>query len=212
MKSIVCGAGVVGKSIAESLSKEGLEVTVIDESIEAIKKISDSLDVKTIVGAASLPSILESAGAKDCDILIAVTRSDETNMIVCQIGYSLFNIPTKIARVRQQDYLKDEWANLYNKENLPIDFIISPENEVAEAIYRRLHAPGAIDMLELADNRLKLVGLKCEDKCPILNTSIRDLSKSYSNVLSNILLVIRDENKFVVNSKSFLKSIYLLSL
>ena len=205
MKSIICGAGVVGQSIAESLSKEDLEVTVIDESSEAIKKISDTLDVKTIIGAVSSPSILNLAGAKECDILIAVTKSDETNMIACQIGYSLFNIPTKIARIRQQDYLKDEWANLYNKENLPIDFIISPENEVAEAIYRRLHAPGSIDMLELADNRLKLIGLKCEEDCPILNISLRKLSETYSEVLSNILFIIRQEKKFVVDSKSTLE-------
>ena len=205
MKSIICGAGVVGQSIAESLSKEDLEVTVIDESAEAIKKISDRLDVKTIIGAVSSPSILNLAGAKECDILIAVTKSDETNMVACQIGYSLFNIPTKIARIRQQDYLKDEWANLYNTKNLPIDFIISPENEVAKAIYRRLHAPGSIDMLELADNRLKLIGLKCEENCPILNISLRKLSQTYSNVLSNILFIIRQDKKFVVDSKSTLE-------
>ena len=205
MKSIICGAGVVGESIAEKLSKEGIEVTVIDESKERVKKISDSLDVKTILGAASLPSILSSAGAKDCDILIAVTKSDETNMIACQIGYSLFKIPTKIARIRQQDYLKGEWISLYNKENLPIDAIISPENEVAKAIYRRLHAPGSIDMVELADNRLKLVGLKCEENCPILNTSIRELSHKFKDILSNILLIFRGEEKFVVNSKTTLE-------
>ena len=159
MKSIICGGGVVGQSIAEKLSKEGIEITVIDESSENLKKISESLDVKTILGPASLPSILSSAGANECDILIAVTRNDETNMIACQIGYSLFEIPTKIARIRQQDYLKGEWSDLYNKKNLPIDAIISPENEVAKAIFRRLHAPGAIDMVELADNRLKLIGL-----------------------------------------------------
>ena len=100
MKSIICGAGVEGKSIAESLANEDLDVTVIDESDEAIRKISDTLDVKTIIGAVSSPSVLESAGARDSDILIAVTKSDETNMIACQIGYSLFKIPTKIARIR----------------------------------------------------------------------------------------------------------------
>tara|TARA_Y100000590_G_scaffold470286_1_gene663344 strand:+ start:2120 stop:3493 length:1374 start_codon:yes stop_codon:yes gene_type:complete len=205
MKSIVCGAGVVGQSISESLAKEDIEVTVIDESEEAIKKISDTLDVKAIVGAASSPSILEKAGARDCEILIAVTKSDETNMVACQIGYSLFNIPTKIARIRQQDYLKAEWANLYNKENLPIDYIISPENEVAKAIYRRLHAPGAIDVLELADNRLKLIGLKCEENCPLLNISLRKLSEKYNNVLANVLLVIRDDKKFVADSNSTLE-------
>jgi len=205
MKSIICGAGEVGKSIAAKLSKEGFEVTVIDESKEQLKKISDHLDVKTILGASSLPSILSAAGANECDILIAVTKSDENNMISCQIGYSLFKIPTKIARIRQQDYLKGEWLRLYNKENLPIDAIISPENEVAKAIYRRLHAPGAIDMLELADNRLKLVGLKCEDNSQILNTSIRDLSKKFNNILSNILLVFRGDSKFIANSKTFIE-------
>ena len=205
MKSIICGAGVVGLSIAEKLSKEGIEVTVIDESKERVKKISESLDVKTILGAASLPSVLSSAGANDCDILIAVTKSDETNMIACQIGFSLFEIPTKIARIREQDYLEKEWSSLYNKENLPIDTIISPENEVAKAIYRRLHAPGSIDMVELADNRLKLVCLKCEDNCPILNISLRDLSQTYKEVLSSILLIFRDDKKFVVNSKTQLQ-------
>ena len=205
MKSIICGAGAVGQSIAEKLSKEGFEVTVVDESKEQLKKLSDTLDIKTIIGPSSHPSILSLAGAKDCDILIAVTKSDENNMISCQIGYSLFKIPTKIARIRQQDYLKGEWMSLYNKENLPIDAIISPENEVAKAIFRRLHAPGAIDMVELANNKLKLVGLKCEDQCPILNTSIRELSKKFQNTLSNILLVIRNEEKFVVNSKTTLK-------
>ena len=205
MKSIICGAGAVGQSIAEKLSKEGFEVTVVDESKEQLKKLSDTLDIKTIIGPSSHPSILSLAGAKDCDILIAVTKSDENNMISCQIGYSLFKIPTKIARIRQQDYLKGEWISLYNKENLPIDAIISPENEVAKAIFRRLHAPGAIDMLELANNRLKLVGLKCEKHCPILNTSIRELSKKFQNILCNILLVIRNDQKFVINSKTTLK-------
>ena len=121
MKSIICGAGGVGVSIAEKLSKEGFEVTIIDESQEQLKKISDTLDVKTIHGASSLPSILSSAGAKECDILIAVTKSDENNMISCQIGYSLFKIPTKIARIRQQDYLKSEWMNLYNKDQLHLN-------------------------------------------------------------------------------------------
>ncbi len=205
MKSIICGAGVVGQSIAEKLSKEGIDTTVVDESQELLKKISDNMDVKTVTGPASSPTILSAAGAKDCDILIAVTRSDETNMVACQIGYSLFKIPTKIARIRQQDYLKIEWSNLYTKDNMPIDAIISPENEVAKAIYRRIHAPGAIDMVELADNRLKLIGLKCEENSPVLNTTIRELSKKYQNILSNILFVSRNEDNFVVNSTTTLK-------
>ena len=133
MKTIICGAGEVGYSIADKLSKEKFEVTVVDEPSDKLNKISDNLDVKVVKGLPSLPSVLMSAGAKDCEILIAVTKSDESNMIACQIGHSLFKIPKKIARIRQQDYLKGEWQNLYTKNDLPIDAIISPEQEVADA-------------------------------------------------------------------------------
>ena len=205
MKSIICGAGDVGYSIADKLSKEGFEVTVLDESKERLKNISDNLDVKTIIGAPSLPSTLSSAGAKDCDILIAVTKSDETNMICCQIGYSLFNIPKKIARIRQQDYLKGEWMSLFTDKNLPIDAIISPEEEVAKAIYRRIKSPGTVDMLELADNRIKLVGLKCEISCKVLGKTLRNLSQEFDSYKANILFVFRGDDKFIVNSNTKLE-------
>ena len=112
MKTIICGSGDVGYSIADKLSKENFEVTVVDEPSLKLNKISENLDVKVVTGLPSLPSVLLEAGAKDCEILIAVTKSDETNMIACQIGHSLFKIPKKIARIRQQDYLKGEWQNL----------------------------------------------------------------------------------------------------
>ena len=114
MKTIICGAGDVGYSIADKLSRENFEVTVIDEDENRLNKVSETLDVKTINGIPSMPSVLESAGANDCEILIAVTKSDETNMVTCQIGHSLFKIKKKIARIRQQDYLKNDWKNLYN--------------------------------------------------------------------------------------------------
>jgi len=205
MKSIICGAGDVGYSIADRLSKEGFEVTVLDESKERLKIISDNLDVKTIIGVPSLPSTLSSAGAKDCDILIAVTKSDETNMVCCQIAYSLFNIPKKIARIRQQDYLKGEWMSLFTNKNLPIDAIISPEEEVAKALYRRIKSPGTVDMLELADNRIKLVGLKCEDNCKVFGKTLRNLSKEFDNYKANILFVFRGDEKFIANSNIILE-------
>ena len=205
MKTIICGAGEVGYSIADKLSKEGFEVTVIDNSKESLKKISDNLDVKTIIGSPSLPSILSKAGAKECEILIAVTRSDETNMVCCQIGYSLFNIPKKIARIRQQDYLKGEWQKLYTNKDLPIDAIISPEEEVAKALYRRLQSPGTIDMVELADKRLKLIALRCEENCKILGKSLRELAVQFSDYLANILFVFRGDQKFIVNSNTKLE-------
>ena len=170
-----------------------------------LKKISDNLDVKTIIGVPSLPSTLSKAGAKDCDILIAVTKSDETNMICCQIGHSLFEIPKKIARIRQQDYLKDEWQNLYTTKNLPIDAIISPEEEVAKALHRIIKSPGTIDMLELADKRLKLLGIKCEANSKVLGKTLRKLSDEFKDYLANILFVFRGDDKFIVNSKTTLE-------
>ncbi|MBI28734.1 MAG: Trk system potassium uptake protein TrkA [Alphaproteobacteria bacterium MarineAlpha5_Bin11] len=202
MKSIVCGAGVVGSSIAEQLSKEGLDVTVIDRSEELIKKINEKLDVKAIVGHGSNPSVLKQANASECDIFIAVTQYDEVNMVACQIAHTIFEIPTKIARIRQQDYLLENWSNLYRKNHLPIDDIISPEIEVAKAISRRLHAPGAFDILELADDKIKLIGIKCEKNCPIVNKSLRQLSKDYPEALTNIMLIIRKDKHFVPNSKT----------
>ncbi len=202
MKTIICGAGDVGYSIADKLSKENFEVTVIDESDEKLSKVSENLDVKTVVGTPSLPSVLQDAGAKDCEILIAVTKSDETNMVTCQIGHSLFDIPKKIARIRQQDYLQDQWKNLYNNDNFPIDAIISPEQEVAKSLYRRLISPGTIDMLELSDKRLKLIGLKCEDNFAHAGSSVRELSQKFPNYLANIMFIFRGDKKFTVNSST----------
>ena len=202
MKTIICGAGDVGYSIADKLSKENFEVTVIDDSEEKLIKVSENLDVKTINGIPSLPSVLLDAGAKDCEILIAVTKSDETNMVTCQIGHSLFQIPKKIARIRQQDYLQDQWQNLYNNNNFPIDAIISPEQEVAKSLYRRLISPGTIDMLELSDKKLKLIGLKCEDNFAHSGSTVRELSQKFPDYLANIMFIFRGDKKFTVNSST----------
>ena len=202
MKTIICGAGDVGYSIADKLSKENFEVTVIDESENRLSKVSENLDVKTILGSPSLPSVLLDAGGKDCEILIAVTKSDETNMVTCQIGHSLFEIPKKIARIRQQDYLQDQWKNLYNNSNFPIDAIISPEQEVAKSLYRRLISPGTIDMLELSDKKLKLIGLKCEDNFIHSGLSVRELSQKFPDYLANIMFIFRGDKKLTVNSST----------
>ena len=202
MKTIICGSGDVGYSIADKLSKENFEVTVVDEPSEKLNKIAENLDVKVVTGLPSLPSVLMSAGAKDCEILIAVTKSDETNMIACQIGHSLFEIPKKIARIRQQDYLKGEWQNLYTKNNLPIDAIISPEKEVAGAFYRRIISPGTIDMVELSEKQLKLIGFKCENNCSNIGLTVRELSTKFPDYLANILFIFRGDKKFIVNSST----------
>ena len=143
MNIIICGAGKVGFSISKQLSAQGHSVTVIDQSSEDIKKINDTQDVKGIVGRASLPSVLENAGAEKTDMIIAVTRNDETNMIVCQLASSLFNVSKKIARIRTKDFLEGKWGKLYNKSNIPIDVIISPELEVA-IVFNKVPSPATI--------------------------------------------------------------------
>ena len=156
MNIIICGAGRVGFTIAKQLSEQGHSITAIDQSSEDIQKIDDSLDVKAIVGKATYPSILEKANASEADMIIAVTRNDEINMVICQIAFSIFNIPKKIARIRSQDYLNPKFTTVYNKENLPIDVIISPELEIAKSIQRKLEAPGALDSVPFAESKIRL--------------------------------------------------------
>lgn len=176
MKVIICGAGQVGFNIARYLAGEGSDVTVIDQSPELVQKISDLLDVNGVVGFASHPDVLERAGARDADMLIAVTYADEVNMVACQICHSLFEVPTKIARIRHQSYLDPLWSDLFAASNLPIDVIISPELEVARAIERRLKVPGAFDAITLAGGRVSLVGVHVREETPIIATPLRQLT------------------------------------
>ncbi|MFV3130100.1 Trk system potassium transporter TrkA [Niveispirillum sp. KHB5.9] len=197
MKVIVCGAGQVGSNIARYLASEGNHVTVIDQSPELIQKISDTLDVQAMVGFASHPNVLEAAGAADADMLIAVTLADEVNMVACQVGASLFSVPTKIARVRHQSYLQPIWRDLFSRGHLPIDVIISPEIEVARAISRRLQVPGAFDMIPLADGLVKVIGVVCSQNCPIINTPLRQLTGLFPDLAIEVVAIIRGDQQFI---------------
>ncbi len=200
MNIIICGAGRVGFTIAKQLSEQGHSITVIDTSSEDIQKIDDALDVKAIVGKATYPSILEKANAAETDMIIAVTRNDEINMVICQIAFSIFNIPKKIARIRSQDYLNPKFTTVYNKENLPIDVIISPEIEIAKSIQRKLEAPGALDSVPFADNKIRLLEILINDGCSLINIKLKDLTKKYPNLDANVIGIIRDD-KFLIPKK-----------
>ena len=200
MNIIICGAGRVGFTIAKQLSEQGHSITVIDTSSEDIQKIDDALDVKAIVGKATYPTILEKANAAETDMIIAVTRNDEINMVVCQIAFSIFNIPKKIARIRSQDYLNPKFTTVYNKENLPIDVIISPELEIAKSIQRKLEAPGALDSVPFADNKIRLLEILINDGCSLINIKLKDLTKKYPNLDANVIGIIRDD-KFLIPKK-----------
>ena len=200
MNIIICGAGRVGFTIAKQLSEQGHSITVIDTSSEDIQKIDDALDVKAIVGKATYPTILEKANAAETDMIIAVTRNDEINMVICQIAFSIFNIPKKIARIRSQDYLNPKFTTVYNKENLPIDVIISPELEIAKSIQRKLEAPGALDSVPFADNKIRLLEILINDSCSLINIKLNDLTKKYPNLDANVIGIIRDD-KFLIPKK-----------
>jgi len=206
MNIIICGAGRVGFTIAKLLTEQNHSITVIDQSSDDIKKINDSLDVKAIVGKATFPSVLENANTKEADMIIAVTRNDEINMMICQIAYSIFKVPKKIARIRSQDYLNPKFSKLYNKENLPIDVIISPELEIAKSIQRKLESPGALDNVPFAGNKIRLLEIFIEENCPIANIKLNELTKKFPKLNANILGVVRDE-KFIFLKKNDLMKV-----
>jgi trk system potassium uptake protein TrkA len=200
MNIIICGAGRVGFTIAKILSEQGHSITAIDQSSEDIQKIDDYLDVKAIVGKATYPSILEKANASEADMIIAVTRNDEINMLICQIAFSIFNVPKKIARIRSQDYLNPKFTKVYNKENLPIDVIISPEIEIAKSLQRKLEAPGALDNVPFASNNIRLLEILINEECPLIDIKLKELTKKFPKLDANILGVIRGD-KFLTLKK-----------
>jgi trk system potassium uptake protein TrkA len=213
VKVIVCGAGKVGFSIARYLSTHDNDVTVIDHSEELISNISSTLDVRGIVGFASHPDVLAKAGLSEADMIIAVTFADEVNMVACQIAHSLFNVPLKIARVRDKSYLNPDWSDLYKPDHLPIDLIISPELEVARAIGRGLEVPGAFEVIPFGENTLQMVGIRCNAKAPILNTPLRHLESLFPELDLRVLFIVRGDAGFVPSSSDELQEkdeVYLL--
>lgn len=196
MKVIICGAGQVGWQIAQHLAGERNDVTLIDLNAELIRRASELLDVQAFTGFASHPDVLERAGARDADMIIAATHSDEVNMVICQIAHSIFQVPRKIARLRAQAYLDAVNAGLYRTDHLPIDVVISPEAEVAEAALQRIEAPTAFDTEAFLDNRARLLGLALEEDCPVLNTPLRHLSGLFPTLRAVVVGVRRDNRLF----------------
>ena len=205
MNIIICGAGRVGFTIAKLLVEQNHSITVIDQSSEDIQKINESLDVKAIVGKATYPSVLEKANAAEADMIIAVTKNDEINMLICQIAYTVFNLPKKIARIRSQDYLNPKFSKVYNKENLPIDVIISPEIEIAKSIQRKLEAPGALDNVPFANNKIRLLEISINKTCPLINIKLNEITKKFPKLDANILGVIRKENFIILKKNDVMK-------
>lgn len=200
MKVVICGAGQVGIEIAQYLISENTDVVIIEKDPILATHVGEIMDVQVITGNAALPDVLEKASVTNADILIAVTKSDEVNIVCCQMAYHLFNIPIKIARLRHQSYSTRKWHKLFKQGDLPIDVIISPERSISGAIYRRIHTYGAIDVILFANDIVRVVGVRCGTTCPIINTPLRQLSNLFPDLKLTILSVIRDEQHLIPDS------------
>lgn len=190
MKIIILGAGQVGGHLAENLANEANDITVVDTNSHRLRELQDRLDIRTLEGKASHPAILEQAGAKDADLLIAVTNSDEVNMVACQVSKTLFNTPTRIARVREQDYLRQNRV-LFSDNELPVSVLISPERLVTEHIKRLIQRPGALQVLDFAAGKAQLVGVRAYYGGPLVGREIAYLRTHMPAVDTRVAAIFR---------------------
>lgn len=189
MKIIILGAGQVGSSVAENLVSEANDITIVDTDSKRLQTLQDRLDVRTVVGYASHPGVLAQAGAEDADMILAVTNSDETNMIACQVAYTLFHTPTKIARVREVEYLSRPL--LFTQEALPVDVLISPEQLVKDYVQRLIEHPGALQVLDFANGRVSLVAVRAYYGGPLVGHELHDLRKHMPKIETRVAAIFR---------------------
>ena len=190
MKIIILGAGQVGGSLAEHLASEANDITVVDTDGDRLRDLGDRLDIRTIQGRASLPNVLRQAGADDADMLVAVTNSDETNMVACQVAYTLFHTPTKIARVREAAYLT-RGGELFDNDAIPVDVLISPEQVVTNYIKRLIEHPGALQVIDFAEGKAQLVAVKAYYGGPLIGQQLRQLREHMPNVDTRVAAIFR---------------------
>jgi trk system potassium uptake protein TrkA len=189
MKIIILGAGQVGASVAANLASEANDITVVDDNAVILQDLQDRLDIRTVKGYASHPDVLKQAGADDADMIIAVTRNDEINMIACQVAYTLFHTPTKIARVRSVDYLK--YTRLFSQDALPVDVLISPEQLVTDYIERLIEYPGALQVLDFAGGKVQLVAVHAYHGGPLVGHELSDLRKHMPGIDARVASIFR---------------------
>ena len=190
---LICGGGQVGSTIGYYLSQENVHVTLIDNDESVASRINDSMDIQAIHGHASHPAVLEKAGARNADMIVAVTNDDEVNMIACQIAHTIFDIPTKIARLRDSDYLNPAYSDMFSDNHMPIDYLISPELEVAKSIERRIKTPGASDVYTMAGGRVQLIGIKVEEPSRLIGKKYTRLEEYLKSIPFEFIGSIRED-------------------
>jgi len=204
MKIIILGAGQVGTSVTETLAKEENDIVVIDDDARKLSDLKARLDISTIHGNAALPSILEQAGAEDADMLIALTSRDETNMIACQIAYTLFHTPYKICRIRDLDYLSR--PELFDRKAIPIDEIISPFQEVTNYISRLINCPGALQVMNFAEGKVRLVAVQAFYGGPLVGHEIQTLRSHIPSVDARVAAIYRDNRPFTPEASTIIEA------
>lgn len=204
MKIIILGAGQVGSTLAENLANETHDITLIDSSQELLDELRDRLDIQTVTGWGSHPEVLEQAGIRDADMLVAVTTHDEVNMVACQIAYSLYHTPHKIARIRSVGYTNDRIRNrLFGSENMPVDVAIAPEQLVTDHLVQLVSQPGALQVLDFADQRVQLVAVSASEDAPMVGKQIRELGNHLGNrVEARVAAIYRRDRAIIPNGST----------
>lgn len=198
MKIVILGAGQVGSSVAEVLAGEDSDITLVDQNADLLRELADRLDIQTVEGFASYPSVLASAGLDDADVLLAVTNSDEVNMAACQIAHSVFHTPKKIARIRAPEYLEQD--DLFQADSIPIDVIISPEELVSARITRVIEQPGALQVLDFADGLVQMVALKASTGGPMVGHQLRELKDHIPRVDTRVVAIFRRDRAIALDA------------
>lgn len=204
MKIIILGAGQVGATLAENLLTEANDLTIVDVDANRLTQLQDRLDLRTVLGAASHPSVLRAAGAEDADMLVAVTHSDETNMLACKLAATLFNIPTKVARIRANDYLSH--PEIFSRENMCVDHTISPEQEITGYVQRLIDYPSALQVLDFAEGKVRLVAVRAYHGGPLVGHELRDMRKHLPNMDARVAAIFRGNRAIVPEGRTVIES------
>lgn len=195
MKIIILGAGQVGISTAEILAKEDNDITLVDNVASQVEGLQDRLDIRTIVGSASHPSVLEQAGGPDADLILAVTDQDEVNMAACQVAYTLFRTPKKIARIRSVEYLTHR--EIFSDDSIPVDVIISPEQLITQHVLHLIEYPGALQVVDFAGGKIQLVGLKAYHGGPLVGRELRTIREDLPTVEARVAAIYRHDRPII---------------
>ena len=210
MKILILGAGQTGGSLAGHLANEAFDVTVVDIHDARLKELKDRLDIQTIHGHASRPDTLMAAGADDADLLIAATNSDEVNMVACQVCYSLFQTPMKIARIRSNEYFTsptgEATIEFFSREHMPIDVLINPERVVMGQIEQLLQHPGTLQVLDFADGRLKMVAMRAYHGGPLVGEALRSLREHIPNVDTKVVAIFRGDRPIIPTAETVVQA------